>query len=78
MATVKDKYAATQQSVSTVEMMYVKVHVGIIIYVCMSKSLEYSFRGNEYFLHTLVDTRVNASVMLCTFQVQEMTFCQWP
>ena len=68
MATVKDKYAATQQSVSTVEMMYVKVHVGIIIII----------RLYEYFLHTLVDARVNSSVMLCTFQVQEMTFCQWP
>ena len=41
----------------------------------MSKSTEYSFRGNveysfcgnEYFLHTLVDTRVNSSVMLFTF-----------
>ena len=50
MATVKDKYAATQQSVSTVEMMYVKVHVGIIIII----------RLYEYFLHTLVDTRVNS------------------
>ena len=45
--------------------------------VCKSTCWDYHIRLYEYFLHTLVDTRVNVSVMLCTFQVQEMTFCQW-